>query len=176
MTDHSPDPHDLIRRLAYALDVALPELVRLANEERERYPGYGLREITHQKRLSMARGTLAEASDLLGVPLGEDEEVTRAARGLADATLDELVPAAARALSLMQAMGWREATQADGLTEDDFVEALAAETAYAELRDALPTPAVFSAEFVRDPLAAARIEAERHAQASKEVDSMEREK
>lgn len=88
--------------------------------------------------------------------------------GRATTTLDELVPAAARALSLMHAMGWKDATQTDGLDEDAFVEALAAETAYRDLRAALPSPAVFGAEFVRDPLAAARTEASSRTQQAEE--------
>lgn len=72
-TDRFAEREDLIRRLAYALDVAMPELVRQARSERESYLGHGLREITRQDRLAMARGALREASDLLGVPLGDDE-------------------------------------------------------------------------------------------------------
>lgn len=67
-----------------------------------------------------------------------------------------LIRAAAEALSLMQALGWVQATATDGLDDDGMVEAIAAETAYSHLKDALPIPAVFAAELVRDPLSDAR--------------------
>lgn len=62
-----------------------------------------------------------------------------------------LVHAAAEALSLAEAMGWREATRSEMLeSEDDRKAAVAAEAAYHNLRSALPIPAVFGAEFVHD--------------------------
>jgi hypothetical protein len=63
-----------------------------------------------------------------------------------------LANAAAKALSLMRHLGWREATQAPDLEQDDMIEAVAAELAYRELHDALPVPAQFAAELIRDPL------------------------
>jgi hypothetical protein len=61
------DLNDLIRRLAYATEAALPHLRREADRERRDYDGSGLREITKQQRHQMAEKAVAEAFDLLGM-------------------------------------------------------------------------------------------------------------
>jgi hypothetical protein len=58
------DNHDLIRRLAFALDASLDFLDRAASAERDR-PRRGLREITKQQRAKMAHAAVAEAFALL---------------------------------------------------------------------------------------------------------------
>lgn len=75
------------------------------------------------------------------------------------ADYEALVTAAAEALALMQALGWRHAAETEGLTDDQAVEAIAAEAAYHNLRAALPIPARFAAEVVKDPMNITRKEA-----------------
>lgn len=67
------------------------------------------------------------------------------------ADYQRLVRAAAEALALAEAMGWRDATKSDRLeTDDDRRDARLAEAAYHNLQQALPIPARFAAEFVFD--------------------------
>jgi putative NIF3 family GTP cyclohydrolase 1 type 2 len=59
------DNHDLIRRLAFALDASLDFLDRAASAERDRPLSRGLREVTKQQRAKMAHAAVAEAFALL---------------------------------------------------------------------------------------------------------------
>ena len=58
---------DLIRRLAYGLDAALPHLDAAAAKEKRAEEGKNLREITKQQSAEMARKAVNEAFDLLGL-------------------------------------------------------------------------------------------------------------
>jgi len=59
--------HDLIRRLSFALDAALPHLERAAERERREQAGNALRNVTKQQRAEMAKTAVAEAFALLGI-------------------------------------------------------------------------------------------------------------
>jgi hypothetical protein len=61
------DTNDLIRRLAYATEAALPHLKREADRERRDYDGGGLRPVTKQQRHAMAEKAVAEAFEMLGL-------------------------------------------------------------------------------------------------------------
>lgn len=65
MTDDQKN--ELIRKLAFALDVALPYLSAEANRERHRPHDGALRPVTKQQRYKMAEKAVAEAFDLLGL-------------------------------------------------------------------------------------------------------------
>jgi hypothetical protein len=62
------DTKDLIRRLAFALEVCLPYLDREAEKERCAEEGKSLRQITKQDRAKWARRNVAEAYRYLGMP------------------------------------------------------------------------------------------------------------
>lgn len=61
------DQRDLIRRLAFALDVALPHLDRAAMREARQAVDLPLRPVTCQYRAEMAHGAVIEAFELLGI-------------------------------------------------------------------------------------------------------------
>lgn len=63
MTEH----RDLIRRLAFALDAALPYFRRAAERERRLEAGKALRSVTKQQRAEMAETAVAEAFALLEI-------------------------------------------------------------------------------------------------------------
>lgn len=69
---YSVDPfleehRDLLRRLAFGLDAALPHLARDAQRERRDEEGKALRSVTKQQRYDMAAEAVGEAFALLGL-------------------------------------------------------------------------------------------------------------
>jgi len=62
-----PEHSDLIRRLAFTLESALPYLDRQAAVEKRTEEGKPLRNITMQQRAQVAREAVQEAYQLLGL-------------------------------------------------------------------------------------------------------------
>lgn len=59
--------HDLIRRLAFAVDACLDYMDAKAAREKRDSEGKALRAITEQQRAEMAHKAVEEAFDLLGL-------------------------------------------------------------------------------------------------------------